>query len=43
MVVKNNKPVTKQKIWERKLLDFSLRNTLLNFRVTKKFFSAYDR
>lgn len=23
-------------IWERKLLDFSLRNTLLNFRVTKK-------
>lgn len=28
-------PVTRQKIWERKLLDFSLRNTLLNFRVTK--------
>lgn len=27
--------VTKQKIWERKLLDFSLRNTLLNFRVNK--------
>ena len=37
-VVKNNKPVTKQKIWERKLLDFSLRNTLLNFRVTKNAF-----
>mgnify|MGYP000991396015 CR=1 FL=1 len=37
-VVKNNKPVTKQKIWERKLLDFSLRNTLLNFRVTKNSF-----
>jgi KaiC/GvpD/RAD55 family RecA-like ATPase len=27
--------MTKQKVWERKLLDFSLRNTLLNFRVTK--------
>ena len=26
---------TKQQIWERKLLDLSLRNTLLNFRVTK--------
>ena len=23
------------RIWERKLLDFSLRNSLLNFRVTK--------
>lgn len=27
--------LTKQNIWERKLLDLSLRNTLLNFRVTK--------
>jgi hypothetical protein len=27
--------VTKQKQWERKLLDLSLRNTLLNFRLTK--------
>ncbi|MBO5342117.1 MAG: DUF3320 domain-containing protein [Lachnospiraceae bacterium] len=27
--------MTKQKLWERKLLDLSLRNTLLNFRVTK--------
>ena len=26
----------KQQIWERHLLDLSLRNTLLNFRVTKK-------
>lgn len=25
-------PITKQDIWERKLLDFSLRNTLLNIR-----------
>lgn len=31
----SNEPVTKQKVWERKLLDFSLRNSLLNFRVTK--------
>ncbi|MGG4035849.1 DUF3320 domain-containing protein [Paenibacillus cisolokensis] len=28
-------PVTKQKQWERKLLDHTLRNTLLNFRLTK--------
>ena len=27
--------ITRQQIWERKLLDLSLRNTLLNFRVTK--------
>lgn len=26
---------TKQQVWERKLLDLSLRNTLLNFRVTQ--------
>lgn len=31
----SNEPLTKQKVWERKLLDFSLRNSLLNFRVTK--------
>lgn len=30
--------ITKQKLWERKLLDFSLRNTLLNFRLTKNTF-----
>lgn len=30
--------ITKQKLWERKLLDFSLRNTLLNFRLTKNAF-----
>ncbi|MFK7693003.1 DUF3320 domain-containing protein [Paenibacillus sp. HJGM_3] len=28
-------PVTKQKQWERKLLDLTLRNSLLNFRPTK--------
>lgn len=27
--------ITKQKVWERKLLDLSLRNMLLSFRVTK--------
>lgn len=30
-----NENITKQKLWERKLLDFSLRNTLLNFRPNK--------
>lgn len=30
--------ITKQKVWERKLLDFSLRNSLLNFRPTKNSF-----
>lgn len=31
----SGEPITKIKIWERKLLDFSLRNSLLNFRITK--------
>ena len=30
------KPATRQTIWERKLLDFSLRNNLLNTRLGKK-------
>lgn len=30
-----NEPLTKQKMWERKLLDMSLRNMLLSFRVTQ--------
>ena len=34
-VAEGGEPITKMKIWERKLLDFSLRNSLLNFRVTK--------
>ena len=29
-------PVTRQLIWERKLLDFSLRNNLLNMRIGRK-------
>ncbi|WP_337102708.1 DUF3320 domain-containing protein [Paenibacillus sp. YIM B09110] len=28
-------PISKQKQWERRLLDLSLRNTLINFRMTK--------
>lgn len=31
----NGIQTTKQQVWERKLLDLSLRNTLLNFRVTR--------
>ncbi|WP_156299436.1 DUF3320 domain-containing protein [Streptobacillus canis] len=33
-VVEDTK-IDKQKLWERKLLDFSLRNSLLNFKITK--------
>ncbi len=38
------KELTKQMIWERKLLDLSLRNSLLNFRPTSSNvqFMAYD-
>ena len=32
----DGKQVTKQQIWERKLLDFSLRNNLLNMKIGKK-------
>ncbi len=35
-ITADNKPVTKQTIWERKLLDLSLRNSLLNMRFNKK-------
>ena len=31
-----NGKITRQQIWERKLLDFSLRNNLLNIRIGKK-------
>lgn len=31
----NNKVVSKQTLWERKLLDLSLRNNLLNLRISK--------
>ena len=32
----DGKEVTKQQIWERKLLDFSLRNNLLNMKIGRK-------
>lgn len=31
----DNIPVSKQKLWERKLLDLTLRNSLLNIRITR--------
>ncbi|MFV0150824.1 DUF3320 domain-containing protein [Empedobacter falsenii] len=34
--------LTKQKIWERKLLDLSLRNNLLNLRFTKSILQIID-
>ncbi len=38
-----NKPATtKQKIWERKLLDLSLRNNLLNIRMTRSMLQLVD-
>lgn len=36
------KNLTKQKIWERKLLDLSLRNNLLNIRFTKSMLQLVD-
>ncbi len=33
-VTDQNEPVTRQTLWERKLLDLSLRNALVNFRPT---------
>lgn len=32
----NGQPITKQMLWERKLLDFSLRNNLINIRIGKR-------
>ncbi|MBO4606743.1 MAG: DUF4011 domain-containing protein [Prevotella sp.] len=39
-----NRQLTRQQIWERKLLDFSLRNNLLNARIGKKLvpFISFD-
>lgn len=36
------KPLTKQKVWERKLLDLSLRNSLLNIRMTRNMLQLVD-
>lgn len=35
-------PKTKQKIWERKLLDLSLRNNLLNLHITRNMLQMVD-
>lgn len=35
-------PKTKQKIWERKLLDLSLRNNLLNLHITRNMLQLID-
>ena len=34
-VAKGEREMGREKVWERKLLDFTLRNSLLNFRATK--------
>ncbi|MDO5522832.1 MAG: DUF3320 domain-containing protein [Bacteroidia bacterium] len=38
----STQPKTKQKIWERKLLDLSLRNNLLNIRMTRNMLQLVD-
>jgi len=35
IIIQNGREVSKQQLWERKLLDLSLRNNLLNTRITK--------
>lgn len=39
---KSAQPKTKQKIWERKLLDLSLRNNLINLRFSKNVLQLVD-
>ena len=41
-LLQKNQLKTKQKIWERKLLDLSLRNNLLNLRVTRNMLQLVD-
>ena len=41
-LTQSNQPKTKQKIWERKLLDLSLRNSLLNLRMTRNMLQLVD-
>jgi superfamily I DNA and/or RNA helicase len=38
----DNQPKSKQKIWERKLLDLSLRNNLLNLHITRNMLQLVD-
>ena len=41
-LLQSRQPKTKQKIWERKLLDLSLRNNLLNLRMTRNMLQLID-
>lgn len=41
-LLQSKQPKTKQKIWERKLLDLSLRNNLLNLHITRNMLQLVD-
>ena len=41
-LLQGKQPKTKQKIWERKLLDLSLRNNLLNLHITRNMLQLVD-
>ena len=41
-LLQSRQPATKQKIWERKLLDLSLRNSLLNVRLSRNMLQLAD-
>jgi hypothetical protein len=41
-LLQGKQPKTKQKIWERKLLDLSLRNNLLNLHITRNMLQLAD-
>lgn len=41
-ILQGKQPKTKQKIWERKLLDLSLRNNLLNLHITRNMLQLVD-
>jgi superfamily I DNA and/or RNA helicase/very-short-patch-repair endonuclease len=41
-LLQEKQPKTKQKIWERKLLDLSLRNNLLNLHITRNMLQLVD-
>lgn len=41
-LLQSQKPKTRQKVWERKLLDLSLRNSLLNLRMTRNMLQLVD-
>lgn len=41
-LISGSTSITKQKLWERKLLDLSLRNNLLNLRMTRNMLQLVD-